>query len=72
MGHGSSWLSHRQISSEWWLWASGGEKLDMALFSEERGTEKEAILYPANSLRNRALILARTEVGVTQGVPPDA
>ena len=37
--------------------------LDLELVSEERCTGEQAVLYPANAVRNRALRMARTEVG---------
>lgn len=37
-------------------------RLDIALYSEARPSETEAGLYPVNALRNRALIMASTEV----------
>ena len=40
----------------------GGCILDLEVVSEERCTREEAMLYPANACRNRALTLAQTEV----------
>ena len=47
----------------------GGCILDLEVVSEERCTREEAMLYPANACRNRALALAQTEVwGGRRGV----
>lgn len=37
--------------------------LDLEVVSEERCTPDKAKLYPANSLRNKALLNVKTEVG---------
>ena len=46
-----------------WLWVCSGRcQLDMAAYTEIVDGRRLDYLYPINALRNRALMLAETEV----------
>ena len=47
---------------------AGRVRLDMALYSESFYRASDAVFYPFNSMRNRALLMAETEVRLPVGV----